>query len=293
MTFLVHLYGITSAFAWIDQADSGDEEQPILCMLEYGDLSVYKRSIYQIQARYHAWVGDWSMHRPKGFPKDEGMGLLVREDVASLVFKLLEIGIQPPLIQHGIWSQSTKENSREEQIDTANCQFSKRQAVANGIQVIIKLRLPKYQVIESTHGIKTHIKMAIEKFLKHYPQSKTKTGWITWILHHPYQNLDAGAENMIHLIKNQIESVSETPQFIDRLFKHKEKGDLQLEVTRKAKLWINGIAYGTWPQKVRIPLIAGIYHLRLQTLEPPIQDYNYPKIEVIAQKLTRLRLTLK
>ena len=78
VSFLLHCFiivgGFTelrSTYAWVDFAKAGDESPPVLCRLEIGKHSVYTKIQYQIQARYHTWMADWSMQRPTGYARDE------------------------------------------------------------------------------------------------------------------------------------------------------------------------------------------------------------------------------
>ena len=308
LLFLLHLFilfgnlvYVHSAYAWIDFAKAGDESPPVLCMLETGNHSVYTKIQYQIQARYHTWMADWSMQRPTGYARDEATGFLVRDDVQNLLVTLLNLGI--PHFSTVTWQKratlkptdssshsksiSNTSSTQESYYDDDYCKFNASPPSDKNIVVVLKVRIPPFNQLQTFHTTPWY--KHVQTMTHTHTHMLTDEGWLIWHFTNPYHSLDGRAEKMIRLIKTTIEAVSQKPFFIDKLILKSELGVLDLRFQAPITLWINEILYGTLKRPIRLPLAQGIYNIKTQFVgQSELHEYN--KIEIIADKTTRLRL---
>ena len=83
----------------------------------------------------------------------------------------------------------------------------------------------------------------------------------------------------------------------DKLTPTHLRGALKLSVSRPARVYINGVDRGVWPDPRPLEVPAGDYHIHAVPLDlsgsRPAHPVTYTKIQVVSGRLTQFRIDLE
>ena len=294
------VHGVTGvAWGWIKEPSSGDEELPLVRLIFEGSRYVFVNQRYEIQARYRSWTAYWRRARPKGFEEDEGIGLVTKDEIQSLISQVLKLGFSDGIAQKAHWIpiQNSAHLSQGQSPQKNNRTDTKKVTV----RATLMIQAPPWKELSPLLAQLSNTRDTRDTRGVAQPSNKLwrdrvksgQRGWIQWVFDQPFSTLDPRPEQILTMITSFIHEVADDRLVIDRLLNSDERGWLNLTVSRPAHLKVNGVLFGPWPQVESIPLPVGKHTLTLNPIDQPDESFVYKNIEIERKKTTRLKLILQ
>ena len=247
----------------LETPDTGARGPWIMCLLIEGPNAVYPAQVYAVQARYGSWTSVWRRHRPRGYDVDEDVGLLTAEAL----------------------KRTMREIQRAAHHAGLKAKITDAPPPCDSAQVATR---PQLQTRKAS--------LIAWVWIRH-PHSE-RPRWHLWRLSDPHlsppaQDMSGGVLSIIHAITGLIYTTIERRADRDRLVLRGEYGTLRLNVSRPARVYINGVDHGVWPQRELIELPTGDYDIYAIPIAAGYDPVTYTEVGVIRGRQTNFMIDLE